>query len=96
MRLEDDGVWERHASIALTASGFFNLIARPEAMVCVDGVRVTEARIKEGDVIDLGAVKMVFHLSPAHQRGLALREWILWTVLFALLLGELLLMFWLG
>jgi hypothetical protein len=94
--LEDDGVWEGHASIALTATGYFHLIARPEAMVCVDGVRVTEARIKEGDVIDLGAVKLVFHLASARQRGLALREWILWAVLFALALGELILMFWLG
>lgn len=89
-------MWEGHASIALTPSGFFDLIARPEAMVYVDGVRVTETRIKEGDIIDLGAVKLVFHLASAKQRGLALREWILWAVLFALALGQLILMFWLG
>lgn len=89
-------MWESHASIELTADGFFRLIALSEGLVCVEGLSVTEARVKNGDIIDIGAAKMVFHLARAQQRGLAIREGFLWLILLTLPIGELLLMFWLG
>ncbi len=96
LRLEDDGVWAGHACIELTPDGFFHLKAREEAWVCVDGARMRDTRIKGGDVLDLGAAKMIFQLASAPQRGLALREWFLWINLLVLAVSEMILMFWLG
>ncbi len=96
LRLEDDGVWDSHASIDATPNGFFRLVALKEAIVYLNGEPVKDERIKVGDMIELGRARICFQLPPSRPRGLAFREFILWTAMLLLILGELILMFWLG
>ncbi len=91
LRLEDPGVWEQHAVLNLRLPEGVSLSARPEAMTLVNGKQVQSVQLRSGDVIELGGVKLVFGLSDARQKGLRIREAMLWIGLAALVLIELLL-----
>ena len=78
LRLEDAGVWEQHVEVSLQHSEGFTLSAKPNALVTLNGNAVERTLLRNGDLIELGAVKIRFWLSPSRQRGLRLREWLIW------------------
>jgi len=63
--------------------------------VAVNGQRVQEAVLRNGDLIEAGSVKMRFGLSPAPQHSLRLREGLTWFALAVLCLGQVALIYWL-
>lgn len=95
VRLEDQGVWDKHALIDLRPTDGFVLKAEPDALVSLNGQPAREAVLKNGDCIQLGAAKMQFWLSPMKQRGLAPREWLAWTGILLITLGQVGLVYWL-
>lgn len=94
LRLDDPGVWEQHASLEFQPPDGISLRARPDAFLLVNGERVQEARLRAGDVLELGAAKISFSLSPVKQRGLRFRETLVWTGLGLLVLAQLALIRW--
>lgn len=86
--LEETGVFEQHAQIRLDPAAGFCLVARPGAILSVNGQPVREARLRGGDVIGLGAAQLRFGLGPVPQRGLRLREALTWLGLLALCLAQ--------
>jgi predicted component of type VI protein secretion system len=79
LRLEEDGVWERHAELSLDFATGFMLSAQSEALVAVNGHACREAVLRNGDEMDLGALKLRFWIGPTRQRSLRFREWLTWT-----------------
>jgi hypothetical protein len=68
-----------------------------EAFVAVNGQRLEQPLVlRNGDVIELGAVKLRFGLSPTRQRSLRFREAVTWIALAALCLGQVALIYWLA
>jgi len=87
LRLEDAGVWDRHLELSLTPEGFF-LQLETKATAMINGDVIRHQRLRNGDLIELGAVKMQFWLSETRQSSLRLREILSWLALGFLALSE--------
>jgi pSer/pThr/pTyr-binding forkhead associated (FHA) protein len=100
LRLEEAGVFERHAEIQLDPAQGFCLVAQPGAIVSVNGQPVGQARLRAGDIFELGSARLRFQLGPVPQRGLRWRETLTWVMLIALCLAQVAiiygLMYWAG
>ncbi len=94
-RFDEDGVWERHVQLAFNRTEGVVLSARPEAVAHVNGQPTREAVLRNGDVIDLGSVRLQFWLSDTRQVGLRLRELFTWTAVGAGVLSQIALVYWL-
>jgi hypothetical protein len=88
--VEGDGIWEGHATIHFRAGEGFFLETKAGALVCVNGERTEHSRLRNGDLIELGSVKLRFWLAPLRQQSFQARETLTWfalAVLFAFQLG---------
>ncbi len=95
LRVEEDGVWEQHFELDFRpAEGFF-LKAHPEALARINGETVAQSRLKNGDGIEIGSVKLQFWLSETRQGTLRVREWLTWTGIAVVSLGQIFLIYWL-
>jgi hypothetical protein len=81
LQSEDDGVWERHAELALDGTAGFVLKAQDEALVTVNGHPCREALLRNGDEVALGGLKLRFWIGPTRQRSLGFREGLVWAVI---------------
>lgn len=88
-QIEADGVWERHFEITVAPDSGFHLKVNSEAALMVNQTPVREARLRNGDVLTVGAAKIAFRLSPAPQRSLRWREWSVWLLLVGVTAGQL-------
>jgi hypothetical protein len=93
--IEEEGVWEWHFQIDLDPVHGVVLHPNPEAFTAVDGYPAVAASLRNGDVIEVGSVKMRFGLSPTRPGNLSFREVITWIALGALCLGQIALIYWL-
>jgi len=96
LSLQDPGVWDRHARLELRDRRRAALVAAPEALVVVNGQAVQEAPLRNGDLIELGSVRLEFGLSPARHRSLRLREALTWFCFSLLCLAQIALIYWLA
>lgn len=87
LSLDDDGIWEQHLSVEFQKDGF-HLSVPANAIATIDGQPVARTRLRNGDIITLGSVKLQFWISPAPQRGLSLRENFVWALLAAVTIGQ--------
>lgn len=65
-----------------------------EAYAAVNDQPQVATRLRNGDLISFGSAKIQFWLAPAFQRGLALRETFVWTLLAAVTAGQAALVWW--
>jgi pSer/pThr/pTyr-binding forkhead associated (FHA) protein len=93
--LEEEGIWDQHLRIDLRRGQGLVLTTAPEAYVTVNGERVESTRLRNGDTITLGRVRLLFGLGPTRQRSLRLREVLTWLALAALCIGQVALIYWL-
>ena len=89
LRLEVPGVWDNHFAIERMPGRPLTLQARPDTTTLVNGVPVGSAALRNGDVIEAGAARLQFWLSPVRQPALGLREALTWTFLAGVLAFEL-------
>ena len=92
---DENGVWDEHLVVELGAADGFLLQARPPAVVCLNGEPVSEGELRNGDLIELGALKLQFWLAEPLQRGLTLREILIWTGIAAVSVAQIVLIYWL-
>ena len=69
------------------------LNANSKATTVVNGEKVKEVSLREGDVIEAGAVKMRFGFEAVRQKSLGTREMMTWIGLGALSLGQIALIY---
>ena len=93
--LEDDGVWDRHLVFNLHRGSAVVLNVQANALTTVNGVPVQTASLKNGDLVEFGAVKLRFSLSPARQRSQRWREVALWLGLALIFVAQLATIYWL-
>lgn len=92
--LEEDGVWDEHFQLTSDPETGFSLVAHPGALVTVNQTPAPNARLKSGDIITAGAVKISFRLSETRQPGLRLREAMVWMLIAGVSIGQLVLISW--
>jgi hypothetical protein len=78
LRLEDEGIFERHFELRLNRREGFALVVGPNAYAAVNGETAQQKVLRAGDVISAGSVKLAFALAPAPARGSRWREAMLW------------------
>jgi hypothetical protein len=88
LAFDDAGVWEQHFEITWPTRETLVLQSNSKATTVVNGAKVKGAALREGDVIEAGAVKMRFGFAPVRQKSLAMREILTWIGLGALSLGQ--------
>ena len=91
--LEHEGIWDRHLEFHLQIPEGFLLKTNPRALTNVNGQPVQQAFLRNGDLIELGPLKIQFWLSETRQRGLRTREFLTWFALAALCAGQILLIY---
>jgi hypothetical protein len=91
--LEQEGIWDRHLELHLQFPEGFLLKAHPHALTNVNGQTVQQAFLRNGDLIEVGSLKIQFWLSETRQRGLRTREFLTWFALAALCVGQIALIY---
>ena len=95
LSLEEDGIWDQHFELTFDRTEGFVLTACPDALVTVNHEPAQTVRLRNGDSIEVGAVRMRFWLGEVRQRGLRLREWFVWALILAVSVGEIAVVYWL-
>ena len=95
LQLEEEGVWENHVELKQSRAEGFVLQARADAPASINSEPAKEGVLRNGDIIQLGSVKMQFWLSSTRQRGLRAREWFVWLGIATVCLGQVFLIYWL-
>jgi pSer/pThr/pTyr-binding forkhead associated (FHA) protein len=95
LQLEDDGVWDRHLTLEFQKQRGFKLTTAANALVTINGEPVREKILRNGDTMTVGSAKLQFWLAAAHQRGLRVREFFVWTLLLSVTVGQFILIYWL-
>ena len=95
LQIEEHGVWDEHFQITFDKQEGFTLQIHPHALVSVNGPLAEHIPLRNGDVIEIGALKIQFWLAEAGQRGLKIREALVWLLVVAITLGQVGLIYWL-
>jgi pSer/pThr/pTyr-binding forkhead associated (FHA) protein len=95
LRLEEPGVWDKHLQIIMNPAVGFVLETESPALAVANGQPVERIVLRNGDTIEVGAVKFRFWLSEAEQRGSKIQEGLVWIILIAISLGQVALIYWL-
>jgi len=94
--LIDPGVWDDHAEISATPEGWFRVRAAGQAHLSVNDHPVTEHRLRTGDVLGIGSVKVQFELRRPLQVSLGLRETAVWILIAAVVVAAIVVMLAIG
>jgi pSer/pThr/pTyr-binding forkhead associated (FHA) protein len=95
LQLEEPGVWDNHLQLSLDPGKGFLLETQANALANINGERRESAALRSGDIIEIGSVKLQFWLSEARQRGLKVREALVWVVIAAVCFAQVALVYWL-
>lgn len=90
LQLNEDGIWERHLEITFERGAGFILKSRQEASILINGERVEEGSLRNGDLIELGSVQIRFWLARSPQQTMRVQETLTWAalaLLFAVQIG---------
>ena len=95
LQLDDAGVWDRHLALECQRNEGFKLVTSPDALAAVNNQPVQTTRLRNGDIITVGSVRLRFWLAAVRQRGLRLRELFVWVLIAAVCLAQVALIYWL-
>ena len=95
LRLEEDGIWDQHLVLRFQPEQGITAQTQGHALATLNGEPLESAEVRNGDVLELGTVKLQFWLSEAPQRSLTLREALTWAGIAAISLGQVGLIYWL-
>jgi len=79
--LTDAGVWDQHLEISLRRPDGFFLKVNPSALATVNGQPARGQFLRNGDLIQIGQVRIQFWLSRVRQVDLRPRELVTWLAL---------------
>jgi hypothetical protein len=95
LRLEEHGVWDEHFHISLNPAAGFVLETCPDALVTANGLPTQRLALRNGDTIEIGALKVRFWLGEARQHGLRFSEGCAWATIAAVTFAQIALVYWL-
>jgi pSer/pThr/pTyr-binding forkhead associated (FHA) protein len=91
--LPEDGVWDLHLELTLDPAAGFVVTASPDALAAINGQPVRQAVLRNGDIMEIGALKIRFWLGAVRQYGLGIREWLVWTAFVGIAAAQLALIY---
>ena len=86
---------DRHLELYLDAQNGLSLKVQETAHASINGEPFKSAIMRNGDIVELGAVKLRFWLAKARRRNLVWREWMVWAIVTGVALGQVALIYWL-
>ena len=89
------GVWDEHVEIRLNAREGFSLHALSRGLAVINRQPVTEGALRNGDVIEIGALRLQFWLGETRGKRLGWREAMVWGGIAAVIAGQTALVHWL-
>ncbi len=92
LRLQVPGVWDSHCTLEWRATDGIHLVGNPQALTAVNGQPVKQARIRNGDLLEIGGARLLVSVAPAAQRSFRLLEILIWSGLAGVGLAQLFLM----
>ena len=95
LAFDEEGVWDKHLELEFHAGEGIRLHSLSDALASVNGQRITQSVLRNGDLIEIGSLRLRFSLSPARPHGLRLREILTWLALVLVSLGQVGLIYWL-
>ena len=95
LRLEEAGVWDHHFELVLDFTEGFILQTHPEARALVNGQVCDRVRLRSGDLIEFGSVKLQFWLAETVLRSLRLTEILVALLVAFLSVGQVGVIYWL-
>jgi pSer/pThr/pTyr-binding forkhead associated (FHA) protein len=95
LSLDGEGIWNYHLMLDRDRNVGFTLQTFDDAFATVNDQPQTVTRLRNGDIISFGSVKIQFWLAAPSQRGLRLRESWVWALLLLVTLGQFALIHWL-
>ena len=95
LQLEEPGVWDRHFELSLIPSEGFVATAHPNALLSVGGQPVQRRVLRNGDILDLGGLRIQFWLARTRQSGFRFRELMIWVTIGTISLAQIALVYWL-
>lgn len=95
LQLAEDGVWEHHLDLTLDRTAGFSVAVAPEALASINGQPVRQAILRNGDTIEIGALKIRFWLGSVRQYRLYFRELLMWLAIAAITAAQFWLIYWL-
>lgn len=95
IRLEEEGVWEKHFEINLDAARDFVLTAHSGALLVVNADPVQSTALRNGDLITAGSVRIAFRLSETHQPVMRLADGITWLLIAGVTVAQIVILYWL-
>lgn len=96
LQMEEQGVWDKHLQIEFKPGEGFHMATQPDAATSVNGAPAQSARLRNGDLIELGPVKIRFWLGEVGQKSLARRELFIWILIALISLGQIALIYWMS
>ncbi len=96
LQLEAAGVWDQHLEIWLKPQEGLVLALQPGAWGTVNGDPFQTRLLRNGDLIEIGAIKLQFFLSDTQSRHWAWRERFTWIFMGLLCLVQIGLFYWLS
>ena len=95
LQLEEPGVWDEHFQISLAGKEGFIFETHPDALTTVNGQLVQQSPLRNGDLLEIGSLKIQFWLTEAPQKSLKVREALVWAMVAAVTILQLALIYWL-
>jgi pSer/pThr/pTyr-binding forkhead associated (FHA) protein len=95
LKLDDPGVWDQHLLLQLHRAAGFSLKTAPNALAQVNGQPISEISLRNGDCIELGAVRIQFWLAPVRPGSLGLRQALTWGMIAAAVLSQIAILYYL-
>ena len=95
LRLSDPGIWNRHCNVILDPELGCVLVAQPDALLTVNSESQQTTRLRNGDTIELGDVRLRFWLADPVLRTFHMNEWLVWLLIAGVALGQAAVAFWL-
>ena len=88
LRIEDQGVWNRHFAISFDPVEGFTLEAGSDALVNVNHQPVRTHHLRPGDTIEIGSARLRFWIAEPSRRSLRWREHTFWILLAVIIVVE--------
>ena len=95
LQSQEEGVWNEHVTIEFKPAEGFLLQPYPQALCSVNGQPVERTLLRNGDVLELGALRLQFWLAETRQSSLGFEEGVIWAGIAGICLGQIALIYWL-
>ncbi len=95
-RFDEAGVWDRHLTLTYEKEEGFFISRNPQSTAMLNGQPLERERLKAGDELAFGSVRLRFSLGDPEQRDLKNRERLGWALIAAVAIAQIALLVWLA